>query len=203
MKLKQLFEQDGVEIRSEKSIKIDRPINDAEGKMVKDFSHYVMKLNLGDYDSVAINGIRLTSLEGSPKQFKYFDCSNNQLDILTGGPEIITNTFKCDDNKLIDLQGAPKEVWAEFHCKRNPITNLQGIGKDFLRRCNEIKIHEDKIKSHVLGLMLVKDLDHFTGFAAMEELWVRIIRKHLNADRDLLDCQEELISKGLKEYAKL
>jgi hypothetical protein len=33
--------------------------------------------------------------------------------------------------------------------------------------------------------------------------WAEIIENHLVADRDILECQEELIDKGFKEYAKL
>jgi (2Fe-2S) ferredoxin len=55
----------------------------------------------------------------------------------------------------------------------------------------------------MLCILLIKDLKiiHFKNIDN-EDAGV-IIQRHLTGDRDILECQEELITNGLKEYAKL
>ena len=53
----------------------------------------------------------------------------------------------------------------------------------------------------MLGLMLVKGLQEIE-FNIKEEI-EKIFNRHLKGERDILDCQEELITKRFKEYAKL
>lgn len=63
------------------------------------------------------------------------------------------------------------------------------------------------IKSNILGIMLIKNLKNIefmfkTKTNEYEEI-ENIINRHLKSDRDILECQEELIDKGFKQYAKL
>ena len=53
----------------------------------------------------------------------------------------------------------------------------------------------------MLGLMLVKGLQEIE-FNIKEEI-EKIFNRHLQGDKDILDCQEQLITEGFKEYAKL
>ena len=57
------------------------------------------------------------------------------------------------------------------------------------------------LKTHMLGILLIKDLKKISFSDNIEVQ--NIINKHLDGDRDILECQEELITNGLKEFAKL
>ena len=56
------------------------------------------------------------------------------------------------------------------------------------------------ITSHVLGLMLIEDLQ-FVEFDNKQ--LQNIINKHLKEGRDVFECQNELMEAGLDEYAQL
>ena len=171
------------------------------------FSYYVETMNIEDYASCNVTGIMLTSLEGSPKQFVDFYCNMNHITSLVGGPEIITETMNCQRNKLTDLIGAPRSCKDFYATVNNPISHLRGVGKDYLQECENIYITTEKITSHVLGLLRVKNLDFIYAFTIANKddnpKWLAIIDVHLRNGKDIMDCQEELIQAGLKEYAKL
>jgi hypothetical protein len=48
-----------------------------------------------------------------------FDCSNNQLTTLKGGPEIVGLSFNCAHNLLKSLEGAPHSIGLTFSCGNN------------------------------------------------------------------------------------
>lgn len=64
-----------------------------------------------------------------------FNCSNNQLETLNGGPNKVSENFYCYNNNLTSLQGSPREVGENFWCVKNKFTSLQGspreVGGDF------------------------------------------------------------------------
>jgi hypothetical protein len=57
---------------------------------------------------------------------RHYDCSNNQLTTLEGGPTSVGGGFWCDNNQLTTLQGAPTTVGGNFWCDNNQLTTLQG-----------------------------------------------------------------------------
>lgn len=61
-----------------------------------------------------------------------------------------------------------------------------------------------KIKpSGVLSLFKLKNVtDVFFESANPKPEWIKIVSKHLDADKDILECREELIAAGFKDYAK-
>lgn len=69
---------------------------------------------------------RLTSLEGCTQECGSFDCRDNQLTTLEGGPQIVNGHYECRSNKLTNLIGAPREVRGDFICAINPLTSLEG-----------------------------------------------------------------------------
>jgi len=110
-------------------------------------------------------------------------------------------------------------------------TSLEGIGKTFLKSATRITFSGGEFYN-LLGLVLVKDLlglfyvkglesVSYTGMTDAFQMMsfgftqeetserlrfneaLRIISKHLDADRDILACQEDLLEVGLKEYARL
>lgn len=70
---------------------------------------------------------------------------------------------------------------------------------------SEIYCDNCPIESNVLGLILIKNLEKFSfeDFKGEVHPVQNIINKHLKGSRDVLECQEELIENGYKQYAKL
>ncbi len=72
----------------------------------------------------------------------YFNCDDNKLTSLAGGPKEVGKSFSCDKNKLTSLEGAPQEVGGDFYCSENKLTSLAGapqkVGEDFY--CSENKL---------------------------------------------------------------
>lgn len=91
-------------------------------------------------------------------------------------------------------------VAPNVHLTADGITSLRGItGK---LDCMQLVIVDphSSIKSGVLELLKMKSLRRLESNTHIE--WVSIVNKHLSGDRDMLDCQEDLRSAGLKEYAR-
>lgn len=168
-------------------------------------------------------GLLLTSLTqiNIPNEVINFACSNNELTDLKGSPKKVLGHFFADENQLTSLEGAPPEVGSYFSCEKNQLTSLKGIPSiiDGLLYVNNNKltslqgIHklvksvrseanffDNPIKSHVLGLLKIKDLRR-VGLDNMDVS--AIINKHLQGARDIFACQEELEEAGFEEFAKL
>lgn len=79
------------------------------------------------FGNVDLSSLYLTEL---PLKFRkvtgWFDCSNNQLTSLAGGPEIVNSWFNCATNQLTNLKGSPQKVSGYFDCSDNQLTNLEG-----------------------------------------------------------------------------
>jgi len=58
-----------------------------------------------------------------------FDCSENQLKNLIGGPRQVEGNYNCSYNALTSLEGAPLEVGGNFSCALNQISSLQHAPK--------------------------------------------------------------------------
>ena len=154
----------------------------------------------------------LTSLEGCPSKVGEFHCVwNDALTDLRGAPTELTDglILVTKNNALTSLEGCPKEIFKNFHCNDNPsLTSLQGIHKIFKGGYIDgwINLSGCPIKSHILGLLLIKKLNAvvINQFSSDEfKAAVKIINKHLQGDRDVIDCQQEMIEAGLKQYAQL
>lgn len=172
---------------------------------------------------------RLTSLQGAPKEvYGHFDCQFNKLTSLLGAPTRVDGYFDCRNNQLTSLEGAPKKICDSFSCKKNQLTSLLGapikIGGDLFCDDNPIKslagigtyfkngyirgslVIPGSVTSHVLGILLIPELieiSSINGINVELSAAIDIINKHLRCDRDILECQEELRSAGLREYGKL
>ena len=171
----------------------------------------------------------LSSLEHCPTIIgKTFDCSNNQFTSLEFGPTSVGQDFHCQKNKLTSFEFMPKEIDGEvnchnnqftslehcpnkingeFDCHKNKITSLQGIHKLFEGGYikGEFDLNSNPITSHVLGLLLIPELPSVLYFEGNKDCIaaIKIINKHLAGDRDVIDCQQELIEAGLKQFAQL
>ena len=86
-------------------------------------------------------------------------------------------------------------------CKPNmKLTNI-----DKLIKGDEITFNRcETIVGNVLSLLRIKhdSLFLFSNTKPVPE-WIPIVTSHLKGNKDILDCQDELIDAGFKEYAKL
>jgi len=95
--------------------------------------------------------------------------------------------IKCDDIKLsFDRQkeGSLKGIHKKIDCVSLKIWNI------------------DNVEEGGLGLLQIKRLKTLLNIRINTE-WFSIIEKHFKSDKDILECQEELIANGLNKYAKL
>ena len=154
----------------------------------------------GDFDC---SNREIITLKFAPKYVGgNFYCYNTNITSLEFAPQSVGHDFSCFGTKITTLEFAPQYVGRSFGCSDTKITSLKGIGKDYLKEVRgEIYLKEcHHLKSSMLGIMLVKELQeiYFDNKEVQD-----IFNRHLKGDKDILDCQEELITNGLKEYAKL
>lgn len=130
-----------------------------------------------------------------------FRCENLNLTTLENCPSHIGGLFAASVNKLTSLEFAPTYVGKNCVLFANKITSLNGISKRFLREVHgNLAVQENPIISNVLGVILIKGLRGlFLENKPVEDILIR----HLYKDQDVLECREELVQAGYKEYAKL
>ena len=87
-------------------------------------------------------------------------------------------------------------------CFENKLTSLKDIHKHIKKIGRSAFFKDNDIQSHVLGLMLIKDLKKVQLDNKEVEA---IINRHLagGSMRSAMECQAELIQAGFEEYAKL
>jgi len=110
--------------------------------------------------------------------------------------------FICHSNRLTSLEGAPSSVGGAFYCSDNQLTSLEGIHLQIKKIGGKFYCIDTRLKSHVLGLLLIKGLTR----AELDDTRVEaVLNKHLPSRgmRDVLEAQEELIEAGLEEFAQL
>jgi hypothetical protein len=150
---------------------------------------------------------QLTSLKNCPNQVGHnFNCRSTSITSLEFSPKIIDRWFICHNTKITSLDHAPLKCYG-FACDGNNILHLKGIGRSYLKECFELWLPET-IKSNILGLCQIKNLktiyiqDYNITVVKSGDLYeaIEIVKKYLNKDID--ECQEELIQNGFNDYAK-
>jgi hypothetical protein len=102
---------------------------------------------------------------------------------------------------------APLQVILEFpevnlDFAKNKNVSLSGINK-FLN-CEYILLSGgENISSSMLSLLLIKRLKKLIHITDNDTKLIDIFNKHLSSGKDILECQEELITNGYRQYAKL
>jgi hypothetical protein len=143
---------------------------------------------------------QLTSLKGAPKEIgEGFYCEDNELRSLEGAPQKVGRNFHCAGNELASLDGAPQEVGGDFLCQNNRLTSLKDIHKQIKKMNGIFSAASNPIKSHVLGLLLIKGIIK----VRLDNKEVEAIINRYLGTGDIFSAQEELIDAGLEEYAKL
>ena len=127
----------------------------------------------------------LTSLKGCPEKVKEFSCAMNPLTSLEGCPRMVDGEFIANNCKLESLHNIHKHI------------DYIGLEKGFTV---DFDLVDNPIKSHVLGLLKIKG--NFT--VKMSNVKVKkIINKYLRGNRNMLECQHELIDAGFEDFAQL
>ena len=82
-------------------------------------------------------------------------------------------------------------------------TSLHNIHKRV--DCKQLTILDaGDVKSCVLGLLRIKRLEKLELVETGDNIdWVKIINRYLDSDRDVIECQEELLDNDLEDYARL
>ena len=155
-----------------------------------------------------------------------FSCADNNLKDLIGGPISGMKYYYATNNELISpLKGAPEKLQV-FHVSKNKLTTFEGMPNDIITLAitsnpiiqisgisKHIKIlenlHIDFIDNvGYLELFKFKDFkkidfghdNHIINLKSVET----ILNKHFKSpEHDMLECQEEFITNGLKQFAKL
>ena len=150
--------------------------------------------------SVNLSDLKLARLpvKFGEVEYFYFYCSDNKLTSLEGAPSRVHKSFLCNHNLLTSLEGAPSQV-RFFYCNHNQLTSLVGIHK-IIKSCIGIDLSSNPIKEGGLGLLLIKGLDAIN----VDKPAFDIIAKYLGkGKRGMIDCQQELIKAGYKDFARL
>jgi hypothetical protein len=151
----------------------------------------------------------LYTTKNFPEQvFGHFNVTDCRLSSAIGGPRKVRGYCSYANNRLKTIEGLPEFVGMTLDIAGNKsIKHLKDIHK-IVKSCRTISL-PGKIKSNILGLILIEDLAQIR-LGSKEKIInpgltqaIEIMNKHLLGNRDILECQEELIVNGLKEYAKL
>jgi hypothetical protein len=187
-------------------------------KRLKDFQTWKGNLSLIDVGINSLEGCpqkiegdffcdnnHLKSLEGGPTdvQASYF-CGYCGLESMKGCPEVVNDVLNCESNRLKSFEFFPSHVENTIDASCNLIESLHNIHLQ-IKSARQIILLENPIKSSVLGLLKIQNLENVTFTNSvlhpLNELEV-IINKYLPLG-NLLECQEELIEAGLMEFAQL
>ena len=161
---------------------------------------------------------KLKSVWGAPLKCFSLTIQSNQLETLEHLNSIVQGSIvlKTPALKLFNCGAEAQSLWFG-----DGVDSLANIHKAFTIHSHvgfTIGKNVTKIpKSNMLGLMLIKGgmkkvYFNVGGGASIKETdavfgplmrVVKIINAHLLEDKDLLDCKEELMNSGYKEYAKL
>ena len=92
-----------------------------------------------------------------PRRVLYrFDCSENQLVTLKGGPDW-TKSYDCSDNKLKSLDYIAKYITGDLNCNSNEITSLSSLSE--VKEINTLNCSENKLRDLVGCPPMVKKLN--------------------------------------------
>lgn len=133
-----------------------------------------------------------------------FYCFDNQLTSLEHCPIEIGGNFDCSSNQLTTLEFCPSVIGGFFNCYLNRLTTLKDIHRHVKKIGGRFSGHDNRIKSHILGLMLIEIGGKIgTGLGDGKDV-DEILNKWKNQGRKgVLGCQRELIDMGYEELAQL
>jgi len=163
--------------------------------------------------------------------FSLESCPN--LQTLEGCPDEVGGDFNCYQNdSLTSMKYMPKIIKGDFSGFSNPnLTSLEdfsnarslNINLANCERLTSIKEIKRAKYLNITGCWRIRNMLHLLKIKDLERVRIwsphimfsqddlakkiktldNIINKHLSGDKDIMECQEELIDAGLEEYAHL
>ncbi len=144
---------------------------------------------------------------------KAYDFSNHEITSWVGCPTRVDGHLNMSDNQLTNFTRAPVEIKGYLMISGNPITSLKDIHKHVHMIDYTLYLDYEKIKSHVLGVLMIDKLKMIDGLEGKNDKkypWATIVNTYLmrkyNGEpvKDLLyECQEALIHADFPEHAHL
>lgn len=139
---------------------------------------------------------------------KRINVTNNDIIDYTGLPNHIEGDLWMGHNKLSNFEGADVTVDGYVDLTYNHYTDLKNIHKHFKQITGGLDLSDNDIKSHVLGLLLIKDLNYvdMSSTNSAPRHVASIINQYLPNERGnqaVMECQNMLIDAGYEEYAQL
>lgn len=190
----------------------------------------IQKYTIADDDTVVVYGnmyfeempwkqipVKFSEVHGD------ISLSGEDLETLKNFPKVVDGSVFVNHNNLHNVEGCPTTINGSLVISANRnLTSLDGMDKIEIEDsfiCNDCpnlkfsKIHKhiksiggtfksNSMKSNALGLLLIRNLQKVELGGNNKEV-AEIINKHLEGERDVHACQEELIDAGYGEYAKL
>jgi hypothetical protein len=178
------------------SIPEGKLVVDSNGSMI--MQHWMMA---GPNDQQQVIPVQFRRVKGT------FSVNGCGLINFHGCPETVDGTFACWSNPATSLEGCPKNVGNDFDARwLFGVSNLSGIHK-IVKKIGGAFTIPNTVTSSVLGLLMIPFWEIKVSMTAIPvgsklPKVVEIVNRH-SKERDVLECQEELISAGFKEYAKL
>lgn len=116
-------------------------------------------------------------------------------------PKIIMGHLFINNHRISNFQQAPTVIMGGLSLHGNKLESLKDIHKHIHEINGHLNLANNRIRSHVLGLLLIKGLTQ----VQLDNIHVRaILNRHLGKGRaGMLQAQEELIEAGLEEFAQL
>jgi hypothetical protein len=147
---------------------------------------------------------KLTSLKGAPASVGgNFYCGGNKLTSLEGAPASVGGNFGCSNNQLTSLDGAPASVGDNFVCSYNKLTSLEGIHKILKSMNGAFFATNNPLKSHVLGLLLVKGCKKVVlDNKVVQEVLNRYL-PNTRGSKAVIEAQSDLLDLDLEDFAQL
>jgi len=181
---------------------------DAEWRVTKDGKIDVINGNVHLSFNCLVEGVLPYSFGTCYGNFKILQGpTSKNLKTMVGCPKIVGGDFSIFSRLVVDIEGIPQIVGGQINFVGTNIESLSEIHKKLKECRGEIITLPSATKSSVLRLLLIKRLlivrQLLPKKVGPEIRWSNILNKHLQGDRDVLACQEELISAGFKEFAKL
>jgi hypothetical protein len=192
-RFKNMFPQHSIKnglVYVKKNVRINHCFLDANGELIVPF---------GICGSLDINAEDLSSFKGFPE-------------ILNGTGDYAHYVLQFNGiyKKLTSLEGITKILNGNVYMGGTENLNYSRCSK-YINQIDGNLVINGNYKGALLSVLNIKNL-HTIWYAIsigsnydIDNLHnvCEIVNKHLQKDKDILECQEELITNGLKEYAKL
>jgi hypothetical protein len=116
-------------------------------------------------------------------------------------PKIIMGHLFINNHHISNFQQAPTVIIGRLSLHSNKLESLKDIHKHIHEINGHLNLANNPIRSHVLGLLLIKGL---TKVLLDNTQVAEILNRYLGKGRvGMLMAQEELIEAGLEEFAQL